>query len=278
MVRTLTRPGLSHTRLRELLLPLLKRAARDNWLSYQAIHPGSPHCIYFVTAEQQARISAHLQERTMPRSRTIVHRDRMGDTHVFARRVARPGPHSQVALGLDLGTNCGYCYTYFRPGRAFDVEQAFYGIGQWDLSAGNYDSGAIRFVRLRQFLTVLAPRVVFYEESKFTPAVGLGRAGVGAVLGRAMTSAEFLGALKSNLCAWAEESGVPCLAYPIGQIKRHATGRGVADKTEMIKACNMKFGTTLDFETYQTTGVDNMADAAFVLTLGMSEHAAGLGC
>ena len=194
------------------------------------------------------------------------------------RDAPRPLKGRKVALGLDLGTRCGYACTVFTPGKPFDLDRSgcLY-IGQWDLSAGDYDSGAIRFVRLRQMLAALNPDIVFYEEPRFSPPAGLSARGVAAVLGRAMTSAEFLGGLKTTLCTWCEEARVPCLAYPIGSIKKFATGKGNAGKPEMIAAANahVRPQPPLEAEGYEQTGADNMADATWALLLGLSEHALG---
>src|SRR4051812_7865055 len=86
-----------------------------------------------------------------------------------ARADAVPGRAGRkLALGLDPGTTTGYALALFEPGRPFDLARTFVAMGQWDLSAGPFDSGAIRFVRLRQFLAILQPSLVFYEEPRFT--------------------------------------------------------------------------------------------------------------
>jgi len=71
------------------------------------------------------------------------------DVAEFAGGLATAGPVAlRLALGLDLGTSAGYAFTYYDPGRTFDPRTAFVAMGQWDLSAGAYDSGAIRFALL----------------------------------------------------------------------------------------------------------------------------------
>src|SRR6516225_4563847 len=112
------------------------------------------------------------------------------DPREFAKTLARP-TRSRLILGCDLGTNAGYAFNYYRPGDRPTVLPQF--MGQWNLSAGQYDSGAIRFVRMRQFLTYLSPDLVCYEDVKFDPPMG--QFNKGALLARVATASEFLGAL-----------------------------------------------------------------------------------
>lgn len=181
---------------------------------------------------------------------------------------------SRLILGLDLGTNCGYCCGYVRKDGSLEVEPWY--MGQWDLSAGPYDSGAIRFVRLRRFLELVQPNLVAYEDVKFTPAEALSRMSAAAVMARAATAAELIGAFRATVVTWCEEKNVPCTGFSIGQIKKRATGKGNASKAEMISACNAQFGTSFPVENYESTGVDNVADAAFVCLLAYEQISLGL--
>jgi hypothetical protein len=147
-------------------------------------------------------------------------------------------------------------------------------MGQWNLSAGQYDSGAIRFVRMRQFLTYLSPDLVCYEDVKFDPPMG--QFNKGALLARVATASEFLGALKATVCTWCEENNVPCTGFKIAQIKKRATMKGNANKELMIQACNEMFGSDFDVDGYETSGVDNIADAAFCCLMAQEQYALGL--
>lgn len=171
-------------------------------------------------------------------------------------------------MGLDLGTNCGYAYAW-QVGDSWQRSPGF--CGQLDLSAGKFDSGAIRFVRLTHYLQVLKPAIIFYEDVKYDPQPGLTAA---QAVARVSTAAELFGAFKGALCLWAETRGVPLTGFTITEIKKHAAS-GRANKEKMIQACNEKFGTTFSAEGYEQTGVDNIADAMFVLDLGLQEY--GLG-
>lgn len=199
------------------------------------------------------------------------------DPYAFRTIVeAVPGTAGRkLALGIDPGTTTGYAIGLFQPGRSFDLRTSTMILGQWDLSAGPYDSGAIRFVRLRQFLAILQPALLVFEEPKFTPKLGRAPGGIATLLGRALPAAELLAAYKATICTWAEEAGVPCQGFGIGEIKKRATGKGNAGKPEMILACNQIFGVDLDPQGFEATGADNMADAAFALLLGLEAYSRG---
>lgn len=178
-----------------------------------------------------------------------------------------------VVLGLDLGTNCGYCFGYYDNDKGPIILP--YHMGQWDLSAGSYDSGAIRFLRLRQFLIAVQPSAVFYENVKFTPAEAITRYSAARVLARTATSSELIGAFRATVVTLCEELNIPCTGFAVKEIKKRATGKGNANKEDMIKACNELFKTDFDPETYEQTGVDNIADAAFVCLLGLEIYGKG---
>jgi hypothetical protein len=197
------------------------------------------------------------------------------DPWVFSERVRRP-VKTNLVLGLDLGTNCGYAYAHMADGQRVDPEKVEMHLGQWDLSAGPFDSGAIRFVRLRQFLTLLDPDLVLFEDVKYTPAEKVTRYNAKALLARAAKSTEFFGALKATVATWCEENGVPCSSFGIGVIKKRATGKGNANKGDIIRACNRMFGSEMSDTEYETAGYDNIADAAFVCLLGLETYARGL--
>lgn len=181
-----------------------------------------------------------------------------------------------MVLGLDLGTSCGYAISYVPRGKPIDADRLTTMLGQWDLSAGPYDSGAIRFVRLRQFLSILKPDLVVYENVKYTPPEAPNRFNANAIVARAATPIEWFGALKATVSTWCEEAGVPCTGFPIGTIKKRATGKGNANKSDMIRACNETFGSDMDADDYESAGYDNIADAAWVCLLGIEMYAQGL--
>lgn len=197
--------------------------------------------------------------------------------HTDPLHLSIPSPHvgSKIALGLDLGSNTGYAFALVREGSDPSKVILPQHMGQWDLSAGPYESGAIRFLRLRQFLSVVRPDVIFYEEVKNNPA-GIDNLPARAAIARASTAAELIGSFKATVCTWAEEFDIPCTGFSIGTIKKRATGHGNSGKKDMIEACNEAFGSNFEIEGYENTGVDNIADAAWILLLGLEQYGAGL--
>ena len=199
------------------------------------------------------------------------------DPEAFVAALPKNKDGDILVLGLDLGTKCGCAFTYVNPAKPVVEENLEMHLSLWDLSAGAFDSGAIRFVRLRRFLNLMQPSLIGYEQPKFTPSGSVTRFNAGAIMARAAKSMEFFGALMSVVASWAEENGVPCQGFPIGTIKRHATGKGNANKIQMIEACNKVFDTDFELtEDYKTTGVDNVADAAFICSLTATTYANGV--
>lgn len=182
-------------------------------------------------------------------------------------------------LGLDLGTNCGYAVAYRQgsdpPLSLTRGDRVI--LGQLDLSIGTWDSGAVRIIRLRQFLDVVQPLAVFFEDVKFTPDSNLAALGVNAVLARAASTIEFFGALKSHVQHWCETNGIPCEAVPIGVIKKRMTGKGNANKTMVIEGVNEYLGIQLSTEDYESSGVDNSADAFGAMLVGLETYSQGIG-
>lgn len=202
------------------------------------------------------------------------------DPRLFEPRPAEP--NYKRCLGLDLGTNCGLAISDFVPGQP--VRQLDLLLGQWDLSIGPYDSGALRHIRFKHFLSAARPDLVIYEEPKYTPDTknirgrGSGSAAIHAVLGRATKPIELLASLKTTLVVWCEERAIPCQGVPIQHIKTHATGNGNCGKAAMIAACNEKFGTEFSLEEaeYKQLGTDNIADAVFACDLGIWTYSDGM--
>lgn len=198
------------------------------------------------------------------------------DPRVYAKEVRRtPLLHKRI-VGLDLGNNCGVSYCDIVP--ACPVKLAPIIMGQWDLSLGNYDSGPMRIVRLWQFLEVLQPDLVMLEDVLYTPAAeGFGpHPTIHAIVARVSTALEMFGALKAAVAAWCELRSIPCQGISIQHIKQYATGKGNANKVDMINAANARFGVTLSTEDYEKTGTDNVVDSAFICAMGVDQYSEGL--
>jgi|GEM_PF-2935176 len=198
------------------------------------------------------------------------------DPRVYAERLTFVPQHHKRLIGLDLASSCGITFCDIMPGQP--VKSAPLIGGQWDLSVTNHDTNSIRYVRLKTFLNVTAPDLVFYEEVKFTGATPPGvKLSVAAVVARAVSGAQVVHSLQAILVTWCEEHDVPCEAVPIGTLKKYATGRGNANKGEMIVACNQKFETDFDPETYEQSGCDNIADSMFLCAMAVQHYSEGMG-
>ena len=142
-------------------------------------------------------------------------------------------------LALDLGTRTGWALSTSRPFAPSTIVS-----GVQSFAPGRFDGGGMRFLRFRRWLEeVLAGvGVVYFEEV---------RRHIGT------DAAHCYGGLLAHLTATCEERSLPYQGVPVGTIKRHATGRGNADKGAMIAAANARgFAHVTD---------DNEADAIALL-------------
>jgi hypothetical protein len=121
-------------------------------------------------------------------------------------------------LALDLGTSTGWAF------RGHDglITSGTSG----SLRPGRFDGGGMRYLRFTNWLTEIdrlsGPiAAIWFEEVRRHAAP---------------TRAHIYGGLMATLTAWAELRGVPYEGVPVGTIKRHATGKGNADKEAMIAA------------------------------------------
>jgi hypothetical protein len=109
--------------------------------------------------------------------------------------------HSQVALGITSGVHS------FQPGR--------------------YEGGGMRYLRFRAWLTEMRaliplPEVsIYFEEVRHHSAVD---------------AAHVYGGLLATLTAWCEENKVPYMGIPVGTIKKTISGKGNANKQQVIDA------------------------------------------
>ena len=140
-------------------------------------------------------------------------------------------------LALDLGTTTGWAL------------RGHYGLitsGTTSFRPGRFDGGGMRYLRFTNWLIEVdrlsGPiAAIWFEEV---------RRHVGT------DAAHVYGGLMATLTAWAELRGIPYEGVPVGTIKRHATGKGNADKEAMIAATRARGFSPAD---------DNEADAIAIL-------------
>ena len=140
-------------------------------------------------------------------------------------------------LALDLGTTTGWAL------RSFD---GLITSGTVSFKPGRYDGGGMRYLRFTNWITELDQlagpiQAIWFEEV---------RRHIGT------DAAHVYGGLMATLTSWAELRGVPYEGVPVGTIKKHATGKGNADKEAILSAVGARGFSPAD---------DNEADAIALL-------------
>ena len=144
---------------------------------------------------------------------------------------------ARTLLALDLGTTTGWAL------RGYD---GLITSGTVSFKPGRYDGGGMRYLRFTNWLTEIDRLsgpigAIYFEEVRR-------HAGTDA--------AHVFGGLLAVLTSWGELRGVPYQGVAVGTIKRHATGKGNANKQAMIDAARKRGFSPTD---------DNEADAIAIL-------------
>lgn len=149
-------------------------------------------------------------------------------------------------LAIDIGTSCGW---------AIGERPLIIASGVWKLQTATqrrFESVGMKWIRLRSYLKELHQ------------AEGVQHIVVEEVRRHAGTdAAHAYGGALAVIQQWCEETGCTYEAIPVATIKRHATGKGNADKSAMIDAAMAKGWQVED---------DNHADALWLLDLSMNLH------
>lgn len=122
--------------------------------------------------------------------------------------------------------------------------------GTWDLSVRRDESSGMRLIRFRsklnEFCDVGVDLVVFEAARNCAPKMQ----------GALVVQSEIQGVLK----AWCHDHGIEYRGYSPTELKKHATGKGNANKQAMVAAAQARWpGVTLID--------DNHADALWLLDL-----------
>lgn len=135
-------------------------------------------------------------------------------------------------VAIDPGTNCGYAISH----------DGVISYGLLDLSTRRFEGGGMRFLRFGNLLREMLPAdaVVFEEVRR--------HAGTDA--------AHVYGGLVAVLTSICEEMKIPYSGVPVGTVKKHATGKGNANKEAML---------TWARERWPDVNDDNVADALAIL-------------
>jgi len=147
-------------------------------------------------------------------------------------------------LALDLGTTTGWALRS-RDGHITSGSESF--------RPQRFEGGGMRFLRFKRWLTELKAHaegidaLVFEEVRRHVST----------------DAAHAYGGFLATLTAWCEHHGIPYQGVPVGTIKKHATGKGNANKTEMLAAIRARGHRPAD---------DNEADALALLHWAVHHH------
>ncbi|HEV7575834.1 MAG TPA: hypothetical protein VGO85_07305 [Caldimonas sp.] len=122
---------------------------------------------------------------------------------------------TEAVLALDLGTVTGWALRT-GDGRVTSGSQSF--------KPDRSDGGGLRFLRFRQWLTEIDGTTdgigaIYFEEVRRHLGVSASHA---------------YGGFVATLTTWAEDHEIPYRGVRAGTIKRHVTGKGNANKLEVI--------------------------------------------
>lgn len=142
-----------------------------------------------------------------------------------------------MKLALDLGTRTGFAY-----GNAGAVVS-----GVWDFRTSRHEGAGMRYLRFAKALGDLH-RSHGIDEAAFEEVRRH----------RGTTAAHVYGGFMGTLLAFCDDNGVPYRSVPVGEIKKHWTGKGNADKEAMVREAERRGHTPAD---------DNEADALALFSL-----------
>ncbi len=147
-------------------------------------------------------------------------------------------------LALDLGQNCGWASQCDGKLKS----------GVWDLKPSKFDSHGQRYLTFKRYLEIEIViggiEKIYYESVRRHIGTDAAHA-YGAYLGQVQT-----------ICL---ENEIPYEGVPVQTIKKHATGKGNADKKQMTEAAIKKFKRTNVID-------DNHADALCLLDYVLSNY------
>jgi Holliday junction resolvasome RuvABC endonuclease subunit len=140
-------------------------------------------------------------------------------------------------LALDLGTRTGWAHA--------GADQIVTS-GVTEFRNDRWQGGGMRFLRFRAWLDEMRLLTGGFDQLVYEQV----RRHAGA------DAAHVFGGWLAILSVWCEQNGIAYQGVPVGTIKRHATGKGNADKQAMIAAARTRGFAPAD---------DNEADAIAIL-------------
>lgn len=143
-------------------------------------------------------------------------------------------------LAIDPATKCGWAHSCGAS-------------GVWDLSVKRDESAGMRLMRLKSKLNAC------YETGFDLLVFEAARNAAPKMQGALVIQSQ----LQGVIVLWCEEKAIDYRGYSPTEIKKHATGKGNANKSAMIKAANERGWHPAD---------DNEADAMWLLDLAKSQY------
>ena len=125
-----------------------------------------------------------------------------------------------TVLCLDLGTKSGW---------ALRSTDGVISSGTAEFKHDRYSGGGMRFLKFKQWLNQMLEvagqiDAIYFEEVRRHLGVD---------------AAHAYGGFLAHLSAWSEQHGIAYEGVPVGTIKRHATGKGNANKAKVIQAVRL---------------------------------------
>ena len=147
-------------------------------------------------------------------------------------------------LAFDLGTTTGW---------ALRDSDGSITSGSESFKPQRFEGGGMRFLRFKRWLAEIKQScdgidALHFEEVRRHVSTD---------------AAHAYGGFLATLTAWCEHHQIPYQGVPVGTIKKHATGRGNANKGEMIASVRARGHTPVD---------DNEADALALLHWAIAQH------
>lgn len=144
-------------------------------------------------------------------------------------------------LAIDPATKCGFAHS---SGAS----------GTWDLSVRRDESAGMRLIRLEGKLNEIqnagALNLCVFEAARHAAP---------KMQGALVVQSEFQAVIK----LWCEKQKIAYRGYSPAEIKKHATGKGNANKAAMVAAAKAR---------WPQVGDDNEADALWILDLATKEY------
>lgn len=159
-----------------------------------------------------------------------------------------------LILTLDLGIKTGW---------AIHDQNGVITSGVSHIKTTRFEGGGMRYLKFKKWLTELKSKYGEFEEIHFEEVrMHRSRNKQGKVTFN-IDAAHAYGGFVATLTAWCEHHQIPYAAVSVGQIKKHITGKGNANKAMVIKAVKAKGFNPAD---------DNEADALALLDLILTQN------